>query len=794
MSRFARLAASAFLLLSAVVVTPAESTPASAKRLVILKIDGLNADLLYDAMAEKDPATGKSRLPWFQHVFGENGTVFDNFYTRGITLSAPSWSMLGTGYHTVIRGNVEYDRYTGEAYDYLNFFPFYVEYARSKEVDMPGVEVLDRAGVPLLMDSFGFVHSYQGFQLFQRGVRWRTLNSTLKKRFSGKVIFSMIESGETPSLDSVLLEEEEVELERGLASPEIVYLDYFTGDVDHEGHETTQPAALYDAMRRLDAVVGRIWTAIQQSPYAAETLFAVVSDHGMNNVPGVMSQTFSLPDLFNSPDGGGHHVVTDREQFSDFKLRGLNPMRHRVTTPSTASFYLKGQAEQYATAWLDIDGNERAAVQLRNSDLNEIHILLQQLQRPDLAARVRAAAAATLKALIDRHRAAWEKTAEQMTEEMQALAARIAQRKKQLEDVPRKWTHEDEDNGNDKEARRLIDELAQWEHEHSGYTSYVAHLRALLEFQSSPDKPLQRPISELVPALSLGDSNSVHQLEHYVIALSPGGLVVGQDGHLDEERSFKYVNYFELLAAQKVHNNPQKELSPKPIDFTAMRLPDGLYVTEATGPQHAYLLYGDAASQLVILTDVSGLISVRPVKELTQDQSGKITWTDQPWRAGLPLQLFEDPRSNIPSGENRAAWLSAWHSEHEWMEAIHQTRYSNGVIGITEQLSPVADNVPGPRGTSPVLLRYERRRRELVQADFHVFAADHWNFNVRFPNPGGNHGAFFRISTHSVWMMNGPGIPVEHITEPYDSLNFASTIMSRMGCPPPMPGKVVPLP
>jgi predicted AlkP superfamily pyrophosphatase or phosphodiesterase len=49
-----------------------------AQRIVILKIDGLNADLLYRRMSEVDPATGKSRLPWFSHIFAENGTIFNN--------------------------------------------------------------------------------------------------------------------------------------------------------------------------------------------------------------------------------------------------------------------------------------------------------------------------------------------------------------------------------------------------------------------------------------------------------------------------------------------------------------------------------------------------------------------------------------------------------------------------------------------------------------------------------------------------------------------------------------------
>ena len=120
---------------------------ATPTRLVILKVDGMGQDQLMNAMERRDPVTGKSLLPWLTHIFAEKGTIYENFYTRGITLSAPSWLMLDTGRHTVIRGNVEFDRFTGEIYDYLNFFPLYLGYARKKQVDMPSVEVLDRAGI-----------------------------------------------------------------------------------------------------------------------------------------------------------------------------------------------------------------------------------------------------------------------------------------------------------------------------------------------------------------------------------------------------------------------------------------------------------------------------------------------------------------------------------------------------------------------------------------------------------------------------------------------------------------------
>jgi hypothetical protein len=65
--------------------------------------------------------------------------------------------------------------------------------------------------------------------------------------------------------------------------------------------------------------------------------------------------------------------------------------------------------------------------------------------------------------------------------------------------------------------------------------------------------------------------------------------------------------------------------------------------------------------------------------------------------------------------------------------------------------------------------------------DLLVFANDHWNFNARNFNPGGNHGSFLRVSTHSVLMLAGTVPQGLVIDEPYDSLSFAPTILSLLG-------------
>jgi hypothetical protein len=122
----------ACVLLLLAAMGPAATIVLAANRLVIVKVDGLPEDLVEQNI---------DRLPWIRNIFVEHGTAVRNFYVRRISLSAPSWQMLDTGQHMVIRGNAEFDRNSTKVYDYLNFFPFYVGYARSKRQDMPGVEV-----------------------------------------------------------------------------------------------------------------------------------------------------------------------------------------------------------------------------------------------------------------------------------------------------------------------------------------------------------------------------------------------------------------------------------------------------------------------------------------------------------------------------------------------------------------------------------------------------------------------------------------------------------------------------
>lgn len=784
----------------------ASEAPRTATRLVILKVDGLNADLLYRTMAQTDPKTGKSKLPWFSHIFAEDGIIFDNFFTRGISLSTPSWSMLDTGVHTVIHGNVEFDRYTGRVYDYLNFFPFVDNYIWLTQVDMPGVEVLDAAGIPMLSDRYPYSEQFQGIQLFQRGLRWTTLGYGLEHRVSKDWVLSVLEQPQAGfGLAEGLNEQTITEMLDRIQGNHAFYLDYFSGDFDHVSHATSSPEILYQELQKLDVLAGRIWTAIQGSSLAERTLFVVVSDHGMNTTPGIYSQGFNLPDLFNSAAGGAHHVVTDRYQLDQFKLRGMDPMVSRVINPSKASFYLANEAEQYPTAWLDLDGNERAAVQLRNSDLNRIQILLQQLKRTDLTAPVRQAAARELEKTINRHRAEWTDMESSLQAEINALGAAIEARKQLLGKIPkdpRKWPAADKEVGADKTTRREMAEAVSWATEKKAYQNYLDHIQALLDLKPDSKHPLNTNISQLMPALALGDQNSVFDLQNYVAGPGPKGLVLGADGDLDEARSFRHVNYFPLLVSQRVRNVPQRALSSRPIDFLAVGLPASSLpssLTEETPPpEFGIWLYGDNEHQLLeLVRNTKDLEEIRliPIKHLSQAQDGKVTYEPGEWMDGLPFHLVEDKALRTPEGVEAGKWLLEWHSEDDWLEATFACHYTNGVVGITEELLPMTDAMPKRESMTPLLQQLELRRRELVQTDFHIFASDHWNFNARNFNPGGNHGSFLRQSTHSVWMMTGAGLASGiHYTDPADSLNFGSTVMQYAGKVAPMPKRVLQLP
>ncbi len=768
-----------------VLMALAATLEGGVRRVVILKIDGLPWALVERLVREQNPRSGVSQLPWMQEVFWRHGTRLLNFYVRGISLSAPSWSMLDSGHNQRLHGNAEFDRYTMRIYDYLNFFPFFFDYALGRRVDMPAVDVLDEDGTPLFIDRFPYRDRFQSYQLYLRGNRWSRLGRALPQHFSLRGPRRLLEDSQTGiELGSSVFEQTEKELKEGLADPKVRYLDFFSGEYDHAGHLVNSTEAQRLALHEIDALTGRVWTAIEKSPLASETLLVMVSDHGMNSTPGILSQGFSLVDWFNSADGGGQHVVTDRHPLTEYKIKGLNPFVSEVVTASGASRYLAGQGQDYPTVVLDLDGNERAAIQFRNNDLNQLHMLLKQIVAPETAPDVRRAARRQLFDILDRRRESWSGNAARFEEEIEALHREILRQQQALAQDRRAYSPADKQLGLDQPARRLASHLRAWKQEEKADREYLRSLRALLAL--SPDDPnLDKVrIASVIPKHSLGEPNTLYDLRNYAVGPTPADR----------------VDYFQALRSITVRNRPQAEVGTEPVDFIAVSLPPGPLaevLDQAGSPagrdfEQAVWLYAGEGREAVVLRSAGGDIRYLPAADLRQDSSGRIHLRPGEWRAGLPLELWEDPALAIGPAQ-RSAWLLDWHSETEWFRAACGTRYSNGIIGIFEQFQEPAARLPlwdasvtGRDRT--LLLRLEQRRRMLTQPDMLVFAADHWNFNVRGFNPGGNHGSFLQISTHSVLMMAGgkdTGIPEGATIEtPYDSLSLVPTLVRLMELPP----------
>jgi hypothetical protein len=782
------------ILLSLILLVPALSS-AQTKRVVIVKVDGLPPDMVDQFVKEREPRTGKSELPWIDHIFYQRGARVTNFYVRGMSLSAPAWSTLDTGQHLQIKGNVEFDRYTLHAYDYLNFIPFYFKSAASARIDMPGAEVLDSLGVPLLFDAFPHENRYISFQLYQRGMRFATLREALQRHFLRRPRELLDEWTLGLEMRTPFYDQMERELREKLNNPRVRYLDLYLASFDHVAHHNRDRQSHRVAMKEIDAVIGRISTAIQKSPLADETALILVSDHGINTDERVYSQGYNLVKLLGSANAGGHHVVTKRRLMLDYSLKGINFLVPLITTTTNDSFYLKGQSTDYPTALLDFDGNERASLHLRNSDLNLLHVLLQKLQDDKLSPVLRSASTETFFKIIDLHRAQWQGRVDELNEELVVLRKRIEAQHKLWEAQPKKFSPPEIEAGRDDQKTRVYAQLERWTTQEKEYSEYIRTVRNLLALRRESFTPAKLKIEDVIAKHAMGERNTIHQLQNYIAGPSPSGFVLNADGSLDTDKSFLRVDYFALLNNVTMKNNVQSLVSNKPIDMIVTRISADLVkplLGESVLSPDVVLVYGGADKQALILAreNENGVFSFRyqPIKNLTQNVMGKIHFELADWQAGFPLRIFEDNELGVSPAE-RAAWLSEWHTDAEWLRVLHKTKYSNGLIGLHEEVARHAietlSDQPGLANDERLMRRLVRRQRELIETDLLLVASDHWNFDVRGFNPGGNHGSFFRLSTHSTLMMSGgskTGIPqAAVIDEPYDALSFVPTVLALTG-------------
>ncbi len=242
-------------------------------------------------------------------------------------------------------------------------------------------------------------------------------------------------------------------------------------------------------------------------------------------------------------------------------------------------------------------------------------------------------------------------------------------------------------------------------------------MRTLLALKRENFDPMKLKIEDLMPKGSMGRRNSIHDLQNYVVGLSRDGLALNKDGSLDLDRSFARLNYFDLLHEQAVRNNVQSAVSSRPIDFIATRIPLASIAPELSDDLKAdndpVWLYAGKDRQALILPrgESANQLQLRylPIANLTQDANGAIHFDRVDGKTGFPLKMLDDPRLDVPDSD-RASWLDQWHTDIEWLHALHKTQYSNGLIGLHEQFTQFI--APGMDPEAANLSADERELRE----------------------------------------------------------------------------------
>jgi hypothetical protein len=83
----------------------------------------------------------------------------------------------------------------------------------------------------------------------------------------------------------------------------------------------------------------------------------------------------------------------------------------------------------------------------------------------------------------------------------------------------------------------------------------------------------------------MGDRNSILQLQNYVVGLAPNGLVLNSDGSLELERVFCALTISPYFTASRCATTSSADVSNRPIDLIATRLPRELVLPSLTSSE-----------------------------------------------------------------------------------------------------------------------------------------------------------------------------------------------------------------
>ncbi len=787
------------------VTLPAES---GNPRLVLIKADGLPPDLLAAlSFPEREDywrrlpyredlrqtlrfyqeQTGKSIvLPNLRHYFFEDGVYVENFFSETLTLSPVSWGVIETGQHSVVKGHATFSRDTGYLRYHLDGLREVLDAVRHGESRSTPLWNLDQIGLSLMPDAFDPDRVWSGLQIYRRSANRQTILESVRhfahndKRGVFRIIqshLSRLVTGrdytEFAQDISGLMTARKI-LEKDLLGREKYdYLSPCFTLIDHQQHVDPHPQNLIHWTVKLDGLVGGIFEAVEQSARRNQTVVAIVSDHGSEIQPGKTAFSFPITEMFRTPLFGGHTVKT---------LLVENAW-NSVTTPIAAVDSPRvyesrhspygddaGGEEGFVTCFIDNFGNGRSAVNLRNDDLNRLHLILLEIKRS-------------------------EPDSERWLRLGSLFRETLGQTRKWLE--PDLALYRDYREGTRDLAVNLLSRTdkdalnAAWrlQEEADRDAPQIAALELLLGLRFTPEEERNGllfdamvrsdfRISSLIPKAFLGVPNQVHQLSRYTLGLDRDLNWVTTT--VDPKGRRLPLNYYQIMSDYRAPNAPANG------DFN----PHDLIVTRLPARQAARALRAiagddagerglrnvvwvkstarnrfDKGGEALIVEDDDRQIRYLPIAGLEQAEDHTIRFT--PGTGPDPLGLLGQSGVRVPDQASRFDWVRRFHSRRDWLEATFRTEYSTAVCILLDIVNnPTEAFIDSPdfqsfltHFSSPDLkaryLRGLKRKYANQQPDFLVWSEELWNFNSSTRTSGGSHSGLRPIVARTAFLVWG---------------------------------------
>lgn len=801
------------VLLALLVLPAAAQEPPAAERprIIVIKVDGLSPWLVEAAVHPEDDevvnrlddpvefrravanyrrASGRQQLlPNIERYFFRDGVRARYLYSATVTLSAAAWSVLDTGQPSIIKGHGVFERDTGHMRSYLDFLRDTVDFVKRRGDKTLGVWVLDQAGVSLVADAFEPEREWMAPQMYVRpdlreylahlGLTYVTgghkfsepvkiVKTHLGRRANDTAQY--VEYGEGFMMDQV----SEHILARDYTGDEPFDLlsGYFT-QVDHQQHAEPSPEGLLFKLIHFDELLGRVFHAVEQSQRRGRTYVVVISDHGQEFVPGLTATSVPLTRVFRTRWLGGHTTQTLLSEETD---RALTVPLAGVDFPrvyeSDFSPYGKaapgGSGEKgWPTAYVEPFGNARAEIHLRNNDLNRLHLVLLALRRGGW------------------NEDQWHRIGERLQESLSAIGRWLPAELETMRDYRAgaldrvRFLEKSADPYQRDSAARLQVEMGRLEPQ----LETLTQLEGLINQSHSQSvlgvlREKRFRVEEFIPKKFYGPRNSFYQLSHYTIGLDDQQRWV--ESTIDPGGHRVPMNYFQILADYEVANPPTPD-NHNPFDLIVYAIPPesiwpALVERGIVGPEErgrdVIWVRSTAENnprkggEALILRRDDNQVKYVPIENLVEDIEGRFSFTTGAPKD--PLQLLSDSSFRAAAGEDPTAWLAEWHTPQTWLEAIHQTRYTNALLVF---LDLAGQNFRRSIGTpdfernlvgfssDAAKQRYIRgllRKYGNFMGDFWVWSSEHFNFSSKGPEPAGAHGGLgWRVAQTSFMVWGG---------------------------------------